>query len=79
MTKPLKASGFLGLATMMTIGLYQFILLSGGHGVPGWMVGAHAHLGVISILAIVVLLYKTVTQPSDIAGSGPTGVSPTDD
>lgn len=54
MTKPLKASGFLGLATMMTVGLYQFILLSGGEGVPPWMVGGHAHLGVISILAIVV-------------------------
>ena len=139
MTKPLKASGFLGLATMMTVGLYQFILLSSGQGVPGWMIGGHAHLGVISILAIVVgfavpalgvtgrlrtavtvlfiagqwgvpgviwigegagftfllptvflwggaliasmlvLLYKTVTQPSDLAGSGPTGASPADD
>lgn len=53
MTKALKASGFLGLATMMVVGLYQFILLSGGTGVPGWMIGGHAHLGVISILAIV--------------------------
>lgn len=53
MTKPLKASGFLGLTTMMVVGLYQFILLSGGSGVPGWMIGGHAHLGVISILAIV--------------------------
>lgn len=139
MTKPLKASGFLGLATMMTVGLYQFILLSGGQGVPGWLVGGHAHLGVISILAIVVgfavpafgmtgrlrtavtvlfiagqwgipgviwigegagltfllptvflwggaliasmliLLYKTVTQPSDLAGGDPTGASPADD
>jgi len=139
MTKPLKASGFLGLATMMTVGLYQFILLSGGQGVPSWMIGGHAHLGVISILAIVVgfavpalevtgrlrtavtvlfiagqwgipgviwigegagltfllptvflwggaliasmliLLYKTVTQPKDLAGSAPTGTSPADD
>lgn len=54
MTKLLKASGFLGLATMMTVGLYQFTLLASGQGVPGWMVGGHAHLGVISILAIVV-------------------------
>ncbi|WP_434530068.1 hypothetical protein ACODNH_02080 (plasmid) [Haloarcula sp. NS06] len=53
MTKALKASGFLGLATMMVVGLYQFILLSGGTGVPSWMIGGHAHLGVISILAIV--------------------------
>jgi hypothetical protein len=139
MTKPLKSSGFLGLAAMMTVGLYQFILLSGGQGVPGWLVGGHAHLGVISILAIVVgfavpalevtgrlrtavtvlfiagqwgipgviwigegagltfllptvflwggaliasmliLLYKTMTQRSDRAGSGPTGASPADD
>lgn len=53
MTKALKGSGFLGLATMMVVGLYQFTLLAGGNGVPGWMIGGHAHLGVISILAIV--------------------------
>lgn len=53
MTKALKGSGFLGLATMMTVGLYQFVLLAGGKGVPGWMIGGHAHLGVLSILAIV--------------------------
>lgn len=53
MTKALKGSGFLGLATMMTVGLYQFTLLAGGQGIPGWMIGGHAHLGVISILAIV--------------------------
>ena len=53
MTKALKASGFLGLATMMAVGLHQFSLLAGGQGVPGWMIGGHAHLGVLSILAIV--------------------------
>lgn len=53
MTKPLKASGFLGLATMMAVGLHQFVILSGGSAVPGWMIGGHAHLGVLSILAIV--------------------------
>lgn len=53
MTKALKASGFLGLATMMTVGLYQFTLLAGGQGAPGWMIGGHAHLGVLSIIAIV--------------------------
>ncbi|WP_201287832.1 hypothetical protein [Salinirussus salinus] len=52
-TKALKASGFLELATMMAVGLYQFTLLAGGNGSPGWMIGGHAHLGVISILAIV--------------------------
>lgn len=54
MTKPLKASGFLGLAVMMAVGLHQFATLAGGNAVPGWMIGGHAHLGVISILAIVV-------------------------
>jgi hypothetical protein len=53
MTRVLKTSGFIGLAVMMTVGLYQFGLLSRGVGVPGWMIGAHAHLGVLSILAIV--------------------------
>lgn len=53
MTKALKGSGFLGLATMMAVGLYQFTLLAGGQGVPGWIIGGHAHLGVLSILAIV--------------------------
>lgn len=53
MTKPLKASGFLGLATMMAVGLHQFVILSGGEAVPGWMIGGHAHLGVLSILALV--------------------------
>ncbi len=38
---------------MMLVGLHQFGLLSGGQAPPGWMIGAHAHLGVLSILAIV--------------------------
>jgi len=54
MTRILKTSGFLGLATMMVVGLYQAMLLSGGTAVPDWMIGGHAHLGVLSILAIVV-------------------------
>lgn len=53
MTKALKSSGFLGLAVMMTVGLYQFVRLSGGAGNPSWMIGGHAHLGVLSILAVV--------------------------
>jgi len=51
--KGAQTSGFLGLAKMMAVGLYQFTLLTGGNGIPGWMIGGHAHLGVISILAIV--------------------------
>ncbi|WP_255151652.1 hypothetical protein [Halorarius halobius] len=53
MSRILKTSGFLGLATMMVVGLYQNMLLAGGTAVPSWMVGGHAHLGVLSILAIV--------------------------
>jgi len=139
MTKALKASGFLGLATMMVVGLYQFTLLAGGSGVPGWMIGGHAHLGVISILAIVmgfavpaigvtgrlrtavtvmfiagqwgipgvvwlgegasltflmptaflwgiflivsmlIMLYATLTQDTEVTGTGPTEAAPADD
>ncbi|GAB7008773.1 hypothetical protein [Halorubrum trueperi] len=53
MTRALKGSGFLGLAVMMAVGLHQFVILSGGSAVPPWMIGGHAHLGVLSILAIV--------------------------
>ena len=52
MTRTLKTSGFLGLTAMMTIGIYQLTLMPDG-GAPGWLVGAHAHLGVLSIIAIV--------------------------
>jgi hypothetical protein len=54
MTRILKTSGFLGLAVMMFVGLYQNYLHVVGQPVEGWMVGGHAHLGVLSILAIVV-------------------------
>lgn len=54
MTRLLKTSGFLGLTTMMLVGLHQTMILSGGDAVPSWMIGGHAHLGVLSILAIVV-------------------------
>ncbi|MFT4884321.1 MAG: hypothetical protein ACI8U4_001836 [Natronomonas sp.] len=54
MTRILKTSGFLGLAVMMSVGLYQNALLAGGSTPPAWLVGGHAHLGVLSILAIVV-------------------------
>ncbi|WP_380680777.1 hypothetical protein [Salinigranum sp. GCM10025319] len=37
---------------MTLVGMYQHSLVAGG-GAPGWMVGGHAHLGVRSILAIV--------------------------
>jgi hypothetical protein len=53
MTRALKGSGFLGLAVMMVVGLHQFVMLASGSVVPPWMIGGHAHLGVLSILAIV--------------------------
>ncbi|GAA0516385.1 hypothetical protein SAMN04488066_1252 [Halorubrum aquaticum] len=53
MTRALKGSGFLGLAVMMAVGLHQFVIVAGGSAVPPWMIGGHAHLGVLSILAIV--------------------------
>ena len=53
MSRILKTSGFFGLAVMMSVGLYQVSLLASGGAPPGWMVGMHAHLGVLSILAIV--------------------------
>lgn len=55
MTRLLKTSGFLGLAVMMCVGLYQNVLImqGGPAAVPAWMIGGHAHLGVLSILAIV--------------------------
>lgn len=36
------------------MGIYQFVLAESQGGAPGWMVGGHAHLGVLSILAVVV-------------------------
>lgn len=53
MTRILKTSGFLGLTVMMCVGLYQATLLAQQNAVPAWMIGGHAHLGVLSILAVV--------------------------
>lgn len=72
MTKPLKASGFLGLAVMMAVGLHQFVMLSGGGSVPPWMTGGHAHLGVLSILAIVM---GFAVPALDVTGSLRTAVT----
>lgn len=53
MSKALKVSGFLGLAVMMSVGMYQTYLNATLQGTPTWMIGGHAHLGVLSILAVV--------------------------
>jgi hypothetical protein len=52
MSRVLKTSGFLGLAAMMVVGMYQHTLTASG-GAPSWMIGGHAHLGVLSIFAVV--------------------------
>ncbi len=55
MTRVLKTSGFLGLAVQMLYGMQNaYLVMPGGPNLQSWMVGAHAHLGVLSILAIVV-------------------------
>lgn len=53
MTRVLKTSGFLGLAVMMCVGLYQGYLFAIEQAPPFWLVAGHAHLGMLSILAIV--------------------------
>lgn len=54
MSRALKASGFAGLAVQMLWGMYNsYLLMPGGGGMPPWLTSAHAHLGVLSILAVV--------------------------
>lgn len=52
MSRVLKTSGFLGLVGMMIVGLYMASQLETG-GNAAWLIPGHAHLGVLSILAIV--------------------------
>lgn len=54
MTRVLTVSGFLGVAVSMAAGLYQNFLNATARETPAWMIGGHTHLGVLSILAIVV-------------------------
>jgi hypothetical protein len=54
MTRVLKASGTLGLAITMAIGLHMGMALEGGQAGAEAFTPGHAHLGVLSILAIVV-------------------------
>lgn len=64
MTRLLKTSGFIGLLTMMSVGIYQHFLAEGS-GVPPWLVSGHAHLGVLSILAIVLGIVIDLYGPAD--------------
>lgn len=52
MSRILKTSGFLGLTIQMLWGMYNVYLLS-NQMIEAWMIGAHAHFGVLGILAIV--------------------------
>ncbi|MDS0297872.1 hypothetical protein NDI76_03885 [Halogeometricum sp. S1BR25-6] len=52
MSRILKTSGFLGLTVMMGVGLYMAVQLETGGG-GAWLVPGHAHMGVLSILAVV--------------------------
>ena len=66
------------------------LFIAGKWGIPGviW-IGEGAGLtfllptvfiwGGALIASMLIMLYKTVTQPSGLAGSGPTGASPADD
>ena len=54
MSRLLKVSGFLGLSVQMLWGMVNtFLITPGGPTLPPWVVGAHAHFGVLGILAIV--------------------------
>lgn len=53
MSRALKTSGFLALTIQMLWGIYNVSILAGGDQPPAWLIGAHAHLGVLSILAVV--------------------------
>ena len=55
MSRLLKASGFLGLSVQMLWGMGNVVFLMGGSLPAFWgeWVGAHAHFGVLGILAVV--------------------------
>ncbi|MFQ3319089.1 MAG: hypothetical protein ACI80F_001149 [Natronomonas sp.] len=54
MSRILRASGYVALTIQMLWGIGQVYLLSPmGSGLPQVSVGAHAHFGILSILAVV--------------------------
>ncbi|MFB6170149.1 MAG: hypothetical protein ABEJ06_03290 [Haloarculaceae archaeon] len=54
MSKRLRASGYIALTLQMLWGIYNVYLLSpGGPDITNALVGAHAHFGVLGILAVV--------------------------
>lgn len=52
MSRILKTSGFVALSIQMLWGMYNVFLLS-NQAIKTWMIGAHAHFGVLSSLAVV--------------------------
>ena len=54
MSRVLRASGYVALTIQMIWGIVQSYMISPmGPGLPGVSVGAHAHFGILSILAVV--------------------------
>ena len=54
MSRVLRASGYVALTIQMIWGIIQSYMISPmGPGLPGVSVGAHAHFGILSILAVV--------------------------
>lgn len=54
MSRTLRASGYVALTIQMIWGVVQVFAISpAGPGLPGASVGAHAHFGILSILAVV--------------------------
>lgn len=68
MSKALRTSGYVALTIQMLWGLYNVFLLSpsGPGAVPGAIVGAHAHFGVLGILAVVTGL---AVEKTDLSGT----------
>jgi len=65
MTRATKTSGFLGLTSVMGLGIYQAALLSSAEPVPSWLSVTTATLGGLSVLAVVsgvVLEHRDVDQ-----------------
>jgi hypothetical protein len=54
MSRTLRASGYVALTLQMIWGLVNVFMISPmGSGLPGAAIGAHAHFGILSILAVV--------------------------
>ncbi|MBP1986276.1 hypothetical protein [Halolamina salifodinae] len=55
MSRTLRISGYVALTIQMLWGLVQALLIApvGPEGLPAVSIGAHAHFGVLSILAVV--------------------------